>query len=167
MTVLSTERLSMRPPGSGDFALYCDFFADSEASHFYGGPKPPVEAWKRLAVDVGHWAMKGFGVWILVDQQSGAALGACGLYHPDGWPRAELTWWLLPSGRGRGHATEASRAAIGYGYETLGWDRVETHFKDENSAAAALVARLGGVAFARERFPDGVERSVYAFPRTD
>ena len=70
---------------------------------------------------------------------------------------------LLP--QGAGFATEASRAAIAFGYGELGWDLVETHMTDENQAARRLVARLGGTVIARERFPDGIDRDVFSLPR--
>ncbi|MDX1575718.1 MAG: GNAT family N-acetyltransferase, partial [Kiloniellales bacterium] len=72
---------------------------------------------------------------------------------------------LLASAQGAGFATEASRAAIAFGYDELGWDLVETHMLDENHAARRLVLRLGGKVIAGEAFPDGRERDVFALPR--
>ncbi len=53
---------------------------------------------------------------------------------------------------------------IAWAHETLGWDRVETHTRDDNAPARAIVARLGGAVIARETFPDGIERDVFALP---
>ena len=78
--------------------------------------------------------------------------------------RADLV--VAARGRGRGFATEASKAVIDFGYEVLGWDLVETHMNDDNLAARRLVERLGGTVIAREEFPDGVTRNVYKLPRT-
>jgi RimJ/RimL family protein N-acetyltransferase len=82
---------------------------------------------------------------------------------PDGWPRHELTWWIASSARRRGSAEEASRALVGWASSALGWARVETHMRDDNLAARRLVAKLGRIEIAREPFPDGVGRSVFAF----
>ncbi len=165
--VLQTERLTMRGPEADDFPLYRDFYADAEGSGHYGGPKRADEAFQRLAADIGHWHLKGFGKWILVERASGKAVGGCGIVHPDGWPSHELTWWLTRDARGTGYATEASRAAITFGYEALGWDTVETHMRDTNTAARALVTRLGAEVIRRETFPDGVTRDVFRLPRTE
>jgi RimJ/RimL family protein N-acetyltransferase len=35
---LETDRLRLRPPCEDDFAVYRAFYADADASHFYGGP---------------------------------------------------------------------------------------------------------------------------------
>ena len=61
---------------------------------------------------------------------------------------------------------EASRAAIRFGYETLHWPLVETHMHDANSAARELVLKLGGSVLARETFPDGFTRDVFALPNS-
>jgi RimJ/RimL family protein N-acetyltransferase len=162
---LQTERLLLRAPCAEDFPVYRDFFADAEASAFYGGPMGADRAWRVLATDLGHWMLRGFGRWAVVDKASGAMVGGCGLWHPPDAPRSELTWWIIPAARRQGFALEASRAAIAYGYDVLGWDLVETHMNDDNAAARLLVKRLGGSAFAREMFPDGLTRNVYALPR--
>ena len=164
--ILETERLTLRGPDGGDFALYRDFFADATGSGNYGGPLRADQAFKVLAADIGHWLLKGFGKWIMVRRDTGTAVGGCGLVHPDGWPSAELTWWLTRDHRGAGFATEASRAVIDFGYRTLGWPVVETHMRDENQPARNIATRLGGTVTRRDTFPDGVARDVFALPQT-
>lgn len=161
---LTTARLTLQPPSAKDFPAYRSFYEDAEGSGNYGGPRRADQAWRKLAQDVGHWALRGFGMWTLYRREDGAALGGCGLFHPEGWPSHELTWWLLRGHRGAGYAAEASRAAIAFGYRQLGWPTVETHMRDENLPARRLAERLGGVVVRREIFPDGVERDVFRLP---
>ncbi|WP_019643641.1 GNAT family N-acetyltransferase [Novispirillum itersonii] len=162
--VLETERLLMRAPQAEDYAVYSEFFADAEASHFYGGPFSAEQTWRLLATDIGHWVLRGYGRWAVIEKTSGKMIGGCGLWWPEGYPRRELTWWIVPSARRHGYALEASRAVVRFGYRTLGLDLVETHTKDTNLAAQGLIAKLGGTVFARELFPDGHTRNVYALP---
>ena len=163
--VLETEHLLMREPRGSDFETYREFFADAEASKFYNGPLSADGAWRVLASDIGHWQLRGFGRWALVEKSTSIMIGSCGLWWPGGYPRSELTWWIIPQGRRRGYALEASRQAIRFGYEDLGWSLVETHTDDANLPARGLVAKLGGTRIAREVFPDGVERDVFGFPK--
>ncbi len=162
---IETERLLLRAPRSDDFQTYRDFFADAAASAFYGGPLETHQAWRVLATDLGHWQLRGYGRWAIESREDGMMIGGCGLWWPAGWPRSELTWWLCPSGRGKGFATEASRAAISFAYDVLDWELVETHIDDDNDVARRLISRLGGKIIARESFPDGHERDIFALPR--
>ncbi len=162
--VLETQRLILREPRLEDAALYAAFFADAEGSGNYGGPRRADEAFNILCRDLGHWQLKGFGKWV-VTLRDGTPVGGCGLVHSIGWPSHELTWWLLRDHRGHGYATEASRAAIAFAYDTLGWPTVETHMRDENTPARTLAERLGGRKTRRETFPDGVTRDIFTLPR--
>ncbi|GMG85476.1 GNAT family N-acetyltransferase [Paralimibaculum aggregatum] len=163
--VLETGRLRLEPPAAAHFPAWRAFYTSAEGTARRGGtPKSERDAWMLLAADIGHWALRGFGIWAVTEAAGGRVLGACGLWHPAGWPRHELTWWLLPEARGQGFATEASRAAIGFGYDRLGLDPVETHMQDDNLPARRLAARLGGRVIARETFPDGRARDVFALP---
>ena len=161
---LTSPRLIMRAPREEDFPIYRAFYADSEASQFYGGPLIASNAWKQLAMELGHWYLKGYGMWSLELRSTGEMIGGCGFWWPGGWPRPELTWWLVKSFRGSGFATEASFSAIDFAYQELNWSSVETHLDDENEAARKLVFRLGGSVLVREDFPDRVERNVYSIP---
>lgn len=162
---ITTERLVLRCPVSEDFPVYERFYADASASAAYGGPLTAGQAWRKLALDIGHWQLRGFGMWSIVVRTSNEMVGGCGLFWPAGWPRSELTWWITPAARRNGYAIEASRAAIQFGYECLVWPVVETHINDENVSARQLALKLGGKVFAREKFPDGLERDIFAFPR--
>lgn len=164
-STMETERLILRMPAAADFPVYRTFYADAEASEFYGGPMPAALAWRKLAFDIGHWALCGFGMWSVVKRDTNRMIGGCGIVQPEGWPRHELTWWILPDARRNGYALEASRAVIGWAHDRLGWPVVETHMRDDNHAARALAERLGGVVIARENFPDGIARDVFALPR--
>jgi ribosomal-protein-alanine N-acetyltransferase len=162
---LQTERLALRRPAAEDYSAYRLFYSDPEASGFYGGPLSPALAWRKLAYDIGHWSLRGFGQWMILARESGRVIGGCGIVQPEGWPRHELTWWVLPTERRRGFAFEASKAVVAWAYDDCGFDRVETHMKDDNAAAVSLATKLGGVIIARETFPDGLERNIYALPR--
>ena len=162
--VLRTERLNLVPPGLASWDAYRQFYSDETASKMYGGPLSVGEAWSRLASDLGAWYLQGFSVWVIQRRQEQDFVGTCGFWQGKGWPR-ELTWWLLPSARGSGIATEASRAAIKCAYDTFGWESIETYMNDDNEAARALAVRIGGQQTGRRTFPDGLQRDVFVFSR--
>lgn len=161
---LNTDRLILRAPNADDYDTYKDFYRDEVASRAYGGPLSDFLAWKKLAADLGHWHLKGFGMWSVEEKQTGHMVGGCGLVWPEAYPRSELTWWIIPSARRKGYASEASQSVIQFAYQTLNWDSVETHMNDENHAARNLVLKLGATMTERASFPDGNDRNIYKFP---
>ncbi len=164
---LTTDRLTLRAPTISDLPSYGAFNAVSDTTvGKYRARTSLGEIQTILNGDIAHWS-KGFGMWLITVTGDDAVIGGAGLVHPDDWPRHELTWWLMPDQRGQGYATEASRAVIDYGYETLGWPQVETHMRDQNLPARNLVKRLGGKLFQRQTFPDGVARDIFVLPRTE
>ena len=68
---IETERLILRAPQASDLCVYRDFFADAEASAAYGGPLEADRAWRVLATDLGHWLLRGYGRWSVVEKASG------------------------------------------------------------------------------------------------
>lgn len=163
--ILKTERLQLVPPSGEHAPAYREFYGDALASKFYGGPLEADDAWLKLARDVGHWHLRGYGLWILETLSDREVIGGCGLFLHEGWRRPELTWWILPDARRKGYAREASLAVIDYGYQSLKWDKVQTYMVDENTAARALAGSLGGRKIGRETFPDGLDRDIYGFQK--
>ena len=154
--ILESERLNLVSPGVQHAALYGRFYTDADASALYGGPLTQAQAWSRLAQDIGHWQLRGFGVWVAETKESGEGVGTCGFWQGLNWPR-ELTWWLSPEARGSGYATEASMAVIKRAYS----GEVQTYMDDGNEAARKLVLRLGGKSIDRIPFPDGKMRDLF------
>ncbi|MFK7751510.1 MAG: GNAT family N-acetyltransferase [Sedimentitalea sp.] len=163
---LSTERLILRPPMIEDFDPMCAFYA-SEHSKFVGGPMTRELTWRALAQEVGHWPLRGFGRWSLIERATGQWVGICGPWHPDGFPERELGWDLAQAATGKGYATEAGKAARDYAYGTLGWSTVISLVADGNDASAAVAKRLGAVLdgrFTHERYGD---MQVWRHPSPD
>jgi len=161
--IIETERLRLLPPSADCFDVYQRFYTDESASKMYGGPISKEQVWARLKADLGSWYLVGFGVWVIQLKADNSLVGTCGFWQGKGWPR-ELTWWVMPEGRGKGIATEASKAALQHAYREFKWELVETYMNDDNSAARALVEKLGGIKTSREKFNDGLSRNIYALP---
>ncbi|AWF83441.1 N-acetyltransferase [Microbulbifer sp. A4B17] len=166
LPTIETERLKLVPPRIDCFSAYERFYTDEVASKMYGGPINKEQVWARLKADLGSWHLLGFGVWVIQLKSNNNYIGTCGFWQGKDWPR-ELTWWVIPEGRGRGIATEASKAALSYAYDEFKWDIVETYMNDENIAARALVEKLGGRKDRREMFNDGFSRDIYVLPKPD
>ena len=151
---LETERLILRAPELRDAPAHAAFMA-SERSKFVGGPISAELAWRMLALEAGHWVLKGFGRWILEEKATGDAVGIVGLWHPVGFPEDELGWDLFDGATGKGYATEAATAARAYAYGTLGWTTVTSFIDPANTGSVAVATRLGAqydYDFTHERY---------------
>ena len=85
--VLTTERLCLRGLQPSDTDAFLAYFA-SDRAEFTGGPKTPKEAWRHLAANIGHWALRGFGMFAATRHDNDDIIGMFGHWYPHGW--AEL-----------------------------------------------------------------------------
>ncbi len=141
--VLETERLHLRGWREEDHAPFTAYCCDETTERALGGPGNAADAWRRLAAQLGHWVLRGYGSWALEEKASGAWVGYCGLWSPYGWPDREVMWGLAPASRGRGLATEAARCARDYAYRQLGWSTLISCIAPDNVASRRVAERLG------------------------
>ena len=139
---LRTDRLVLRAPEAADFEPVAAFFADAERAKGFSGPFDRRNAWRWFAGMIGHWALRGYGFWI-VDTAEGETVGMVGLWYPDGWLEPELGWVMFAAGEGRGFAYEAAIEVRRYAYEELGFKTLCSNIIPGNERSIALAERLG------------------------
>lgn len=140
--VLETERLILRAPEAADLAPFAAFYAGPRSA-FAGGPLTEAEAWRQLALEIGHWPMRGYGRWSVIRRDTGTVAGLIGIIHPPAWPEPELGWDLYDGHEGKGFAAEAARAVRAHVYHSLGWTTLISLIDPANTRSAALARRLG------------------------
>jgi RimJ/RimL family protein N-acetyltransferase len=69
--VIETERLRLRGWRLDDAEPFARFYADAEASRFVGGPADYGAAWRLMAMEAGHWVLRGYGMWV-AEEKAGA-----------------------------------------------------------------------------------------------
>jgi RimJ/RimL family protein N-acetyltransferase len=101
---IRTERLLMRGWRDEDFEPYTRIAQDPLVAESLGKPEPPNPAgvWRDMAFLAGHWALKGFGHWVLEELAGGTVVGHTGLLRPPDWPDLEVGWTV-----GREHWSSA------------------------------------------------------------
>ena len=141
---LETGRLILRPFVDDDLDDYAAICADPEVMRFlHGPPMTRAEAWQHMARMLGHWMLRGFGIWAVQERESGRLVGRLGFIQPEGWPGFELGWTLGRPYWGRGFATEGARAALEHAFGEMGRDHVISLIDPENARSIAVAERLG------------------------
>ena len=165
--VLETERLRLRAPVPGDFEAWAAY-KTSPRARFTGGQQDRAAAWRGFCVEVGHWAVRGYGTFIVTRHGSDAALGFVGPWFPEGWPGQEIGWILFDAAHeGQGLAREAALATRTHAYEVLGWPTAISLIDPENTASEGLARRLGCVAEGMAELPGYGTARVWRHPAPD
>jgi RimJ/RimL family protein N-acetyltransferase len=139
---IQTERLLMRPSSADDVEDLIVVHEDPLVRRFFGArTRAEIEEWVGRAGD--EWAERGYGRLTILDRESGAFLGRCGLKWWPEFGEVEVGWVLAPEARGRGIATEAGRACVEWGFRDFALPYVTAMIAPDNDASIAVARRLG------------------------
>lgn len=166
MATLETDRLLLRPFREDDLDDYAAFASDSEVMRYVGGPLNRLDAWRQIAMILGHWQLRGYGLLAVERKDTGAFVGRIGFINPEGWPGFELGWLLCKEHWGNGFATEGALAAMNYAFETLDQPHVISLIHPANVRSVRVAERLGETIEGRADLR-GEEVIVYGRHRTE
>jgi len=142
-TEVETGRLILRRPVEDDVDALLPLF-DADVVRYLDGVVPRRDdLWRSLASWLGHWEMRGYGMYTWVERDTGSVVGRGGLWFPAGWPRLEVGWALGTAWWGRGYATEVGRAVLGLAWRHLDPEWVCSVIHPDNAASQAVARRLG------------------------
>lgn len=141
--ILETDRLILRQPDLSDFEPLCELMADEETTRFIGGQQEPAHVWRGLCGIVGHWSLRGYGFYSVIEKKSGAWLGRIGPWYPHGWPQPEVGWSLNRSTWRKGYATEAAAACLDDVFNRLEWRDVIHLIHEDNAPSQGVARKLG------------------------
>jgi len=148
--IIETQRLRLRRHRYEDFPQCLAMWADPEVTRFIGGePVGEQRTWARLLAYIGHWALMGFGYWVIERRDSGEFVGEIGFadFKRDIAPAMrgspELGFALTPRFHGRGYATESAKAVVAWGDEHLNQPRTVCLIDPQNVASRRVVEKCG------------------------
>ncbi len=165
--VLETERLTLRAVGPQDIQAGVTYLQGPRPLYI-GGPFSKAHAWNQYAAEIGHWALRGHGLFVICLKGTDAAIGDCGLLCPAGYPEPELGWAIWSAEHeGKGLVREAAEAVRAHAYGDHGWSTLVSYIDPRNSRSIALAKRLGcrlDTDAAIPDLPDWVCTEVYRHP---
>jgi RimJ/RimL family protein N-acetyltransferase len=144
--MLQTERLILRRWRIEDFDDFAAMSADPDVMRFLtpdGQPLSRFAAWQAFCAIVGHWQMRSYGLFAVVERTTRRFVGRVGPWFPEGWPEFEIGWTIRSEFWGQGYATEAARKAIEFAFTELNRDHLVSFILPENARSIRVAERLG------------------------
>ena len=137
--VLQTERLTLRALSIDDAEMLYGLFTDSETMRYWGGFRADtLEATRELIPGIVNGA--GAHYWTLWRPGENQSIGYVGFIGNEGVPG--FGYALRRDCWGQGFVAEACRAAIDWGFESSGLDRVELWIHEDNLRSLAVARKL-------------------------
>lgn len=84
-----------------------------------------------------------FGIWTVVERESGEVVGRAGICYREGYETPELGFVIGVPWQGRGYATEVCREILEYAREELGMTEILAFVQPGNLASMRVCDKLG------------------------
>ena len=160
---INTERLTLRQFEPDDWRAMHEHYSDVECTRFtFGRALTEGESWRAVASMVGHWQLRGYGPYAVVENASLAVLGTVGLWYPNDWPEPEIKWALLRKAWGKGYAREAARSVQRVAVREFGTPPISL-IGVENTPSIKVALAVGATLESQIRFR-GNPFNIYRHP---
>jgi ribosomal-protein-alanine N-acetyltransferase len=144
LTMLSTERLILRPFLKTDYNDYYEYMSCKDIYRFERGEPISLKDAKKFCKE---WSSKKeINFWAATLKEGGNKLiGNVSFFQIE--PKFLRTWEIgfvfNPSFQNKGYATEASQAVIEYAFTKLGAHRATGHCSPDNTASWRVLEKCG------------------------
>ncbi len=161
-TVLKTDRLTLREIRVEDVDRLYEIYAGPGITDFI---EPLYEdrdeeiVYTRDYIKY-QYGFYGYGLWIVVENDTGRIVGRAGLTNRAGYLEAELAYVIEKDRQGRGYAQEALRAAIDYARDELYLESLNCFIVPGNDISLHICKKLG-FTFMEDVVIDGVMMHRY------
>lgn len=140
--ILETNRLVLRTWTLEDSEAALQIWGDADVMKFVGKPFEDIEVARRaLKNAVAAQDKHGISLWAAVEKSSGRVVGCCG-FHPFE-NDLEIAYHFVPAVWGRGYATEAAQACLGYAFGKLETAKIIGFTHPENIASSRVLEKIG------------------------
>lgn len=165
-----TERLQAELPDvSRHLGFVTALYADPAVAQWHwpgvlGGPRTPEQSRAMLMGSLSAFGDHGFGTWIWRDTASGELVGRVGITRSrieDGREVVEVGWSVPVAHQGRGYATEAAIASVGFGIVECGLSEIVSFTMVENTASQRVMQKAG-LTYSRDFIHAGLPHVLYA-----
>ncbi len=166
LSTIETSRLRLRPFVASDAEAAFGWFGDPIVMKYvpYGPDTTLEETRRRIVGYQGHQVVNGFSKWLILDRDSGDAIGDAGLIvlKREGW--IDLGFRLTAVRWGRGLGTEAASAWVRAAFEDLGIGALGAFTHPDNRGSIRILEKLGFTPLRRDTVM-GMTADVFGLQR--
>ena len=143
--MVATERLLLRRWAQEDREPFAAMNADPVVMEHMQGLMTQERSDDFIDRIEAHWEQHGWGLWAVEVPGVAPFIGYVGL-----WPveylvpgMVEVGWRMAGEHWGHGYATEAARAALYFGFETVGLEEIVSFTVPQNERSWRVMERIG------------------------
>lgn len=144
---IRTDRLLLRRWREADREPFAEMNADPDVMRYMIASLSRDESHAFIDRIEEGFDIWGFGLWAVEVPGERDFVGFTGLWPPSFeahfTPAIEIGWRLCRDSWGKGYATEAARAALGFGFDHAGLEEIVSFTIPANIASIAVMERLG------------------------
>ena len=144
--ILETERLILTPIQLEDMPLLVELDSNPEVMRFITDGKPQTEEHyrKRIPELIAYMEKNpGLGLWITRLKETNEFIGWYILKHLPNNGEVEVGFRIKEQFWNKGYSTEAGKALLLHGFETLGLEKIAAIVRPDNFASQAVIKKIG------------------------
>jgi [ribosomal protein S5]-alanine N-acetyltransferase len=145
--IISTGRLGLRNWEDSDILPFAEMNRDLEVMKYFPNTFSEDETRAMVKRIQAHFERNGFGLFAVENKTNGEFFGFTGFSIPTFesffTPCVEIGWRYKKEVWGKGYATEAARACLIYGFETLRFQKIVSFTSPLNVNSEKLMKRIG------------------------
>ena len=145
--IITTERLGLRRWTDDDFLPFSKMNKDPEVMRYFPSLLNDEETTAMMGRIKAHFDKHGFGLFALEKLSTKEFIGYAGFMVPSFesyfTPCIEIGWRLRKEDWGKGYATEAAKACLHYGFETLGFNKIYSFTSTINLRSEKVMQAIG------------------------
>ena len=147
-TIRETDRCVIRETTVEDVDHFYKIYSDPEITKYMESLYPEIEQEKQYVREYIEkvYAFYEFGVWTVVEKESGEVIGRAGFSYRQGYDDPEIGYIIGVPWQRHGYAEEVCRAILEYGWQELNFTRVQALVETENEPSLTLCDKLGFTA---------------------
>ncbi len=166
---IETERLILRPFQMEDVPAWHILNQDPEITRYTGdgGVVSEQEIGHRIREHVlGDYRKHGFGRWAVIHKENNELIGFAGLKYLPDLDVVDLGYRFKQDYWRQGIATEASRASLKFGFETLGLTQIVAYILPANVGSEKVLKKLN-FSYVRSIIEEGELEHEYVLTATE